>query len=71
MGCGSGATSELVQGVLLTMQQLFSNIKLPLDMLKQVLSFVCDPLVKMWLILTNIDFEFEMILSMQVVFLAT
>ena len=46
MGCGSGATSELVQGVLLTMQQLFSNIKLPLDMLKQVLSFVCDPLGK-------------------------
>ena len=39
MGCGSGASSELVQGVLLTLQQLFSNmadIKLPLDMLKQV-----------------------------------
>ena len=36
MGCGSGATSELVQGVLLTLQQLFSNVKLPLDMLKQV-----------------------------------
>ena len=71
MGCGSGATSELVQGVLLTMQQLFSNIKLPLDMLKQVLGFVCDPLGKDVAHLTNIEFEFEMILSMQVVFLAT
>ena len=36
MGCGCGATSQLVQGVLLTLQQLFSDIKLPLDMLKQV-----------------------------------
>ena len=36
MGCGCGATPQLVQGVLLTLQQLFSDIKLPLDMLKQV-----------------------------------
>lgn len=39
MGCGDGASSELVQGVLLSLQQLFSSLRTirpPLAMLRQV-----------------------------------